>query len=324
MNSRTILRALVGTATAFCVGLLPATNAYAEPTVTEIEKQIENTWSQLEPLIEQYNNIHSQLRKNQQKSAELAKQIQPLQLQVDLAMDQIGEIAAQYYKGGGHNSTLVAILNTGSPTSLAEQLTLLDQLARAQQQQISAVRAAKDQFASEKKQLDDLIALQAKQDADLAAKKRTIEAEMDRLQKLRIQAYGTSTVGGSLRIGPCPATYIGGAAGTAVTYACSQIGKPYVWGATGPNSYDCSGLTQASWAKAGVYLTHYTGAQWREGAVVAAGQQRPGDLVFFYSDLHHLGLYVGNGIMVHAPTFGDVVRMSYVNRMPIAGYRRPG
>jgi cell wall-associated NlpC family hydrolase len=314
---------LVGTAVAFCVGLLPATHAYAEPTQQEVEAQIEKTWSQLEPLIEQYNNTHNQLKKNQQKSTDLAKRIQPLQLQVDLALNQVGAIATQYYKGGGQNSTLVAILNSGSPTSLAEQLSLLNQLAKSRQEQISTVRTARDQFAGEKKQLDDLIALQAKQDADLAAKKKTIEAEMSRLQQLRLK-YGISPNGSNLLIGACPAVYIGGAAGTAARYACAHIGKPYVWGAIGPNSFDCSGLTMASWAAAGVRLTHYTGAQWREGTPVSAADARPGDLVFFYSDQHHVGLYVGNGLMVHAPTSGDYVRMAYVNKMPVAGYRRPG
>lgn len=324
MSSRTILRTLVGTVVAFCVGLLPATHAYAEPTVQEVEAQITKIWGELEPLIEQYNNIHSQLKQNQKKSAGLADRMQPLQLQVDLALNQVGAIASRYYKGAGQNSALVAILNSGSPTSLAEQLSLLDQLAKVQQEQISAVRAARDQFANQKKQLDDLIALQAKQDADLAAKKKTIETEMNRLQALRRQLYGNTTSGGSLRIGACPQVYIAGAAGTAVNFACSQIGKPYVWGAAGPSSYDCSGLTQAAWAKAGVHLTHYTGAQWRETTPISAADARPGDLVFFYSDLHHVGLYVGNGLMVHAPTFGDYVRMAYVNKMPLAGYRRPG
>lgn len=329
VSSRTIVRALVGTAVALCVGLLPATNAYAEPTVQEIEKQIDEKWAQLEPLVEQYNNIHSQLAKNQKTSGELAKTIQPLQAQVDQALGHIGEIAAQYYKGGGHNSTLVAILSSGSPTALADQLSVLDQLAKQKQEQIAAVRTARDQFNAEKKQLDDLIALQAKQDADLAAKKKTIQAEMDQLQVLRRKVYGDNFSGGNLHIGICPPEYVPGKAGIAVKYACSKISSPYVWGATGPNSFDCSGLTQAAWAAAGVHLTHYTGAQWKEGTPVSAADAQPGDLVFFYSDLHHVGLYVGKDstgrrLMVHAPTYGDYVRMADVNKFPVAGYRRPG
>jgi cell wall-associated NlpC family hydrolase len=311
-------------AVAFVVGLLPVTVAHASPSVTEIEKQIDEAWNKLEPVIEQYNNIHSQLVKNRAKSADLARKIQPLQLQVDLALTRVGDIAAQYYMGGRTTSVVGAILSSGSPTTLADQLTMLDQLARVQQEQISSVTTVKSKYDGQKKQLDDLIALQAKQDADLSAKKKTIEVELDRLQKLRIQAYGTSAVGGSLRIGACPALYIGGAAGTAVKTACAQIGKRYVWGANGPSTFDCSGLTQYAWDAAGVSLTHYTGAQWHEGVSVSRANARPGDLVFFYSDLHHVGMYVGNGLMVHAPHSGDVVRMQYISVMPIAGFRRPG
>jgi cell wall-associated NlpC family hydrolase len=305
------------------VGLLPVTTAHAAPSVPEIEKQIDAVWSKLEPVIEQYNNVHSQLRKNTLKSADLTKKIAPLQLQVDLALTRVGDIAAEYYKGG-NASAISAILTSGSPSTLADQLTMLDQLAKSQQQQISAVTTTKAKYDTEKKQLDDLITLQKQQDADLNAKKLAIEAELDTLQKLRIQAYGTSTVGGSLRIGVCPPVYIGGAAGIAVKTACAQISKPYVWAANGPNSFDCSGLTQYSWGKAGVSLTHFTGAQWHEGAVVSKADARPGDLVFFYSDLHHVGLYVGNGLMVHAPHPGDVVRMAPITMMPLAGFRRPG
>jgi cell wall-associated NlpC family hydrolase len=310
---------------AFFVSLLPTAVAHAEPDVAAIEKQIEETWVKLEPTIEQYNNIHNQLKRNQAKSAELAKKIQPLQLQVDLALTRVGELAAQFYKGGGNTSVIRAILSSGSPTNLAEQLAVLDQLAKSQRDQISAVTEIKERYDGEKRQLDETIKLQAAQDADLAAKKKTIEAELTRLNNLRVQAYGSSTVGGSLRIGLCPAVYIGGAAGIAVKTACAQIGKAYVWAANGPNNFDCSGLTQYAWAKAGVSLTHFTGAQWRETTSVAASQARPGDLVFFYSDLHHVGMYVGNGMMVHAPHAGDVVRMRRISEYgaPLAGYRRP-
>ena len=127
----------------------------------------------------------------------------------------------------------------------------------------------------------------------------------------------------SLRIGPCPAIFIGGAAGTAVRTACAQIGKPYVWGADGPGSFDCSGLTQYAWAAAGVSLTHHTGDQWHEGTPISRANARPGDLVFFYGDLHHVGIYVGNGLMVHAPSSGDRVRMAKISNMPLQGFRRP-
>lgn len=96
------------------------------------------------------------------------------------------------------------------------------------------------------------------------------------------------------------------AAATAVQWAYQELGKPYQWGAAGPDSFDCSGLTQFVWGKAGVYLAHYTGSQWNEGTHVATPQ--PGDLVFFGTDHYHVGIYVGNGEMIDAPHTGAFVR----------------
>jgi len=329
---RRLARLLVVLAAACLVTFLPISHAQAAPTVEELEAQMDSIWAKLEPAIEEYNNVHNQLTKNKAKSADLAKKIAPLQLQVDLAMNRVGAMASRYYRGGG-TSAINAILTSGSPTTLAEQLTLLDQIARIQQRQIATVFTAKERYSAEKIKLDELIALQAKQDADLAAKRKTIQAELDRLNKLRIQAYGSSTAGGSLRIGACPAVYIGGAAGTfaakaatAVKTACAQIGKSYVFGASGPNSFDCSGLTQYAWAQAGISLTHYTRDQWNEETPVSRANAQPGDLVFFYNDLHHVGIYVGNGLMVHASRAGVPIRMAYIDQGGDSGpegFRRP-
>ncbi|WP_329106036.1 C40 family peptidase [Micromonospora sp. NBC_01699] len=317
------LRGLLLIATAVCVGLAPGAIAHAAPTPQEIETQMDKQWEQLEPTIEEYNKVHSQLLVNRKKSDELKRKIQPLALQVDMALGRVGELASRYYRSGP-SSTLNALLASGDPMMLTDQLTLLDRLAREEQQQITEVVAARDKFNAEKAKLDGLIAQQTKQDTELAGKRKQIDGEIKRLEQLRQAAYGSSTAGGALRKGPCPATYIGGPAGTAVKTACAQIGKPYVWASNGPNSFDCSGLTQFAWGKAGVSLTHHTGKQWTEGKVIPRAQARPGDLVFFYGDLHHMGMYVGNGLMVHAPRTGDFVKMSSIDVMPVVGFRRPG
>ncbi|MFF9484654.1 NlpC/P60 family protein [Streptomyces sp. NPDC014676] len=94
----------------------------------------------------------------------------------------------------------------------------------------------------------------------------------------------------------------------ALAFARAQIGKPYVWGATGPGSYDCSGLTQAAWKAAGVTVPRTTYDQVNAGTTVPVSQARPGDLVFFYDDVTHVGIYIGNGMMIHAPKPGTYVR----------------
>jgi cell wall-associated NlpC family hydrolase len=312
------------TATAIAVVLAPATVARAAPSPQELERQIDAEWNKLEPIIERYNMVHSQLTANRAKSAQLQQRMQPLQLQVDLALTRIGDLAAQMYKGGSV-SPLAAVLSTGSPTTLTDQLILLDRVAKAQRDQISDVANLRDKYAADKKALDDLVATEAVQDAQLAAQKKDIEARVANLQKLRQQAYGTTSSGGSLRIGPCPDLYDPSPGGRAAAKACSLIGKPYEFGSAGPNTFDCSGLTLVAWAAAGVTLRHYTQWQWDDARSVSRADLRQGDLVFYYADLHHMGIYVGGGMIVHAPTTGDFVRMRKLDiGAPIAGYRRPG
>ncbi|MFJ1745597.1 NlpC/P60 family protein [Streptomyces sp. NPDC088116] len=108
-----------------------------------------------------------------------------------------------------------------------------------------------------------------------------------------------------------------------LAFARAQIGKPYVWGATGPSSYDCSGLTQAAWKEAGVELPRTTWDQVKTGTRVATEDLRPGDLVFFYDDISHVGIYIGDGMMIHAPKPGANVREESIYYMPIYGSVRP-
>ena len=320
---RKALRRLLILASTALIGLLAATTAHAEPSLSDVEKQLDAAWEKLEPVIEQYNGVRSQLAANQKKAAALGETLKPLELQIEQAMSQVGLIAANEYKHG-RASALNALLTTGSPQTFADQLALLNRIARVNADRIAQVAALRDKYTRDKQQIDTLVAQQKQQEAELAAKKAVIQAEINRLEALRRQLGATTVTQSSLYIGSCPAVYIGGAAGIAVKTACAQIGKPYVWGADGPDSFDCSGLTQYSWKAAGVYLTHFTGAQWREGTPVARADLRPGDLVFFYSDLHHVGLYVGNGLMVHASRTGVPVKMARMDYMPYMGARRPG
>ncbi|KAB8167277.1 glycoside hydrolase [Streptomyces sp. 3MP-14] len=112
-------------------------------------------------------------------------------------------------------------------------------------------------------------------------------------------------------------------ADTAIAFAEGELGKPYVWGATGPNSYDCSGLTQAAWRAAGVEIPRVTWDQVNIGTTIPRDQIQPGDLIFFYDDISHVGLYVGDGQMIHAPKPGDVIKYESIDNMPWHSAVRP-
>ncbi|MFG3710645.1 NlpC/P60 family protein [Micromonospora sp. NPDC049460] len=299
-----------------------ATAAHAEPTVAEIERQIDEDWNKLEPIIERHNATRQDLAAKRRQADALAKQIEPLERQVEQAMEEVSALAVRAYKGE-NVSAVNALLGSRSPDQMVGQLELLDRFAQHQQQDVRQVAELRDRLAEKKAPLDEMVVQLGRTEAQLAAKKKQINAEIDRLQKLRLRIYGSGG-GGSLRPAPCPASYPGGGAGTAVKFACAQIGKPYVWGAEGPNAYDCSGLMLAAWAKAGVSLPHNAAQQRRVTATVTRGELRPGDLVFYYSDLHHVGMYVGGGWVVHASRAGVPVKMKKVDDGPIHSYGRPG
>ncbi|WP_236647915.1 C40 family peptidase [Micromonospora sicca] len=315
----TALAALAGTAVILTGG---ATAAHADPSVAEIERQIDQDWNKLEPIIEQHNATRQDLAAKRKQAEALAKQIAPLQLQVDLAMGQVGGLAADAYKGD-NLSTVNALLGSRSPSDVVTSLELLDRFAHRQQQQVRNVVELRDELAAKKKPLDEMVAQLTRTEAQLATKKKQINAEIAKLDKLRLKIYGSGG-GGPLRPAPCPSGYPGGPAGVAVKFACAQIGKIYVWGAAGPDHFDCSGLTMAAWAKAGVSLPHNARQQHDVTRRVSRSELRAGDLVFYYSDLHHVGMYVGGGWVVHASQSGKPITMKRVDDGQINSYGRPG
>ena len=115
-----------------------------------------------------------------------------------------------------------------------------------------------------------------------------------------------------------------GRAAAAVKYALAQVGDGYVYGAAGPSAFDCSGLTMMAWAQAGVGLPHSSSAQYGTGPHIAEGDLQPGDLVFYYSPISHVGMYIGNGMIVNAENPGAGVRVTSLHAMPYVGAVRPG
>jgi cell wall-associated NlpC family hydrolase len=324
------VRALFGTVGAVCAGLVIAlglsTSAHAAPaSPADIEQQIDAAWNKLEPILEQHNGVKVQLADNQAKAAKLAEQIRPLQLQVDVAMSRVSSISAHAYKNG-QASTLNALLSA-KPTNLADQLALLDAMAKSEQARIADVAKAKAEYDTQKKPLDVLVKKLAVQEAQLADEEKKLNDQIAQFNKMRQDAYGTSAPLGNLRPAPCPASYDGSTGSKAAQIACGKIGTAYIFGAEGPRNFDCSGLTKWAWAQATggrIDLYHYTNTQFSTTKRVARDQLRPGDLIFYFGDMHHMGMYVGDGWALHAPQSGDVVRMVRMDAMPISGLGRPG
>lgn len=306
--SRAAILGLATITASVAAALAPVGPAFGDPTVAEIEAQIDKQWSSLEPTIEQYNKTHAELVADQKKQSELEAKIKPLQLQVDLALSKVGDLAAHAYKSGSA-SPLAFVLSDGSSGSLLDQLSIMNQVSRKQLAEISNVTESQAKYLTEKRALDEVVSKLDTQDKELTAKKKQIETEISSLQKLRQQVYGSGGLG-PLRPVACPVEYPGGPGGAAAKRACDQIGDPYVWGAAGPDSFDCSGLTMYAWSGS---LTHNAAGQFSQTTPISRSQLRSGDLVFYGSDFHHVAIYVGGGWVVHAPTTGDYVRMAKVD-----------
>jgi len=313
-------------AAAIVVGVVATTGiaGYADPSPApgQVEAQIDATWGQLEPLIEQYNAVHEQKVAMEAKVAALQAQIQPLQMQVDLAMSRVGAISAQAYKFGP-GSKLNALLQSGSPDQFLSQLSDLDEIARQETAMVADIAALRDRYDQQKKPLDEALAKLQQQDAALAAQKRQITDRITQLNQLRLTAYGSGNGTGNLRPVACPQTYDGSLGARAAKFACNQIGKPYVWAADGPSAYDCSGLTEASWRSVGISLPHNALEQKQVTVPVSLGNLHVGDMVYYYRDVHHVVIYVGNNWVVAASTFGQPIQMQKLDMTRYNSAGRP-
>ncbi|MGH3738342.1 MAG: NlpC/P60 family protein [Micromonosporaceae bacterium] len=302
------------------VAMTLAAPAAADPSIQELEAKIEKLAAKLGPVIEKYNQARDELDETKAEAARLVKAMKPLQDKADKMYAEVGKIAKQAYKGG-RASAVNAVLGSGSPETLVDQLTTLDRLAAGEQRGLHGLELITSRLNRQKGGVDRLLATRAKLERQLATQKKGIQAEIDKLQDLRRKAYGEKY--GNRDPSYIP-PYIPGPAGKAVRYAMAQLGDPYVFGADGPDSFDCSGLTMASWRQAGVSLPHSSRKQYYATKRVSRDDLAPGDLVFYYEDIHHNAVYVGDGWVVHAPEPGRHVEQVRYDKWYIYGYGRPG
>ncbi|MDQ0750742.1 cell wall-associated NlpC family hydrolase [Streptomyces africanus] len=177
---------------------------------------------------------------------------------------------------------------------LADARELLSKLTAEEKARLAAIEREKQQEAARKA-------------AELARQQAAQQQAQEQAAQQQDSGSSSTGSGSSTSTAPADSSYATKAE-KALAFARAQIGKPYVWGAVGPGSYDCSGLTQAAWKAAGVTLPRTTYDQVNAGTTVSLADAQPGDLVFFYDDVTHVGIYIGNGMMIHAPKPGTYVR----------------
>jgi cell wall-associated NlpC family hydrolase len=234
----------------------------------------------------------------------------------------LGGLAWRTYQRTRSGPT-IALFGADEPHEFVAKLLVLHELAAREQRAVSELREARTKVDDARRILNALAGRQRRLQLQLSTRKASVEGEIEALKQMRVLAYG----GGSRYPGgediPVP-EYVAGPAGRVVEFAYRQLGKPYSWGAAGPNSYDCSGLTLAAWQAAGVGLPHNAARQYGSMAHVSRSDLRPGDLIFFYGPISHVGVYIGGGRMIHAPEYGENVRVAGIDSQPIHGFGRPG
>jgi cell wall-associated NlpC family hydrolase len=322
--------------------------AIASQTPAQLQAEITAQNKALEPIIEQYNGVRVKLAADKKKVDQIRAQIGPNQVRASDAASRLDDIARHLYETGPA-TTAQALFATDSTNQLIEMLGAMNEVARQQHDEITNATGLVNSYQLQQNQLNALIAAENKQYSQLTAQKTQIQAKLASLQKLLDQANalaaasssssGGSSSGGSTSLKytkselmpvACPYTSSTGKGHTAAVKACSLVWdtshsppyRMYGWAQAGPDEYDCSGLTMAAWAAAGVTLDHFTGSQWNESYAISESSLRPGDLVFYYTTHSHVALYVGGGWIVQAEQTGQPLKMSHMTFDSPRYYRR--
>jgi cell wall-associated NlpC family hydrolase len=304
--------------------------AAATPSQARLEDQLARLNRQADQLVEEYNQGRLLLKRLRKTRDELRAQASGAEQDLRALQSTLGARAAAAYVQGAGN-TLAAVLNSEDPASAIDRVQVLEQLASHDGDLAERAALAGKAYEGRKRDLAAAEREAAAEVARLDAKKAEVERAAARTRALLRQMKARSAASRPPSASPpaSPPSPGGGgggggsgAAAGAVRYAMAQVGKPYCYGGSGPGCYDCSGLTMAAYASVGISLPHSSGAQIGVGRRVSASELQPGDLVFYYSPISHVSMYIGNGQRVSATHTGDYVRVQSLGS-DMVGYSRP-
>lgn len=304
---------------ALAVPATTATTAHADPkpSLKDLRAKAESLHTELEKLSEQYNGLRVRLTQSKRAAKVATENAKRQEKVLAVEQDKVGKLAADSYMSGGALDPAIAMAASPDPQRLLDQSAALRFFARQGGTKVQGLAQAMQAAQRARRAAETRAQESDRLSKDLKKKKAKIESLLskttDKVMKAAIDhAAATGEVPKIGNIGS-------GKAAGALRAALSKLGKPYVWGAAGPNSFDCSGLTLWAYRQVGISLPHFTGSQWNAGTHVSRNAMRPGDLIFFYPDKHHMGMYLGDNRMVHAPHTGDVVRIVSISGRPFAG-----
>ncbi|WP_327353991.1 C40 family peptidase [Streptomyces sp. NBC_01304] len=309
---------------------------HAEPRLTaaQVKAKVDRLYHEAEIATEKYNGAKEKAAKVKEDVGELQDEAARKAEDLNSARRQLGSTATAQYRAGIIDPGLQLALSS-DPDQYLERASLADRAGHRQATAIEGVQERLRELAQLRATADDRHAELRDVQADLKAHKESVTGKLaeaklllKRLTAEQQDRFAQESDGGEARASrstPRGAAKAPNArAAQAVSFAYGALGSPYVWGASGPSAFDCSGLTQAAYRSAGVALPRTTYTQINAGQRVSRSELAPGDLVFFYSGISHVGIYVGNGQMIHAPNPSAPVRLAPVDQMPFAGATRVG
>jgi peptidoglycan DL-endopeptidase CwlO len=280
------------------------------PTTLQATVAKANTLSnQIDVLGQQYDALSIELKEARSEAAIARETAQRDERELGAGQAQVAQIAAQGYMTGSFNPT-IQLLQSPDPQEFLNRASIMTQLAYQQGGTISLLASAED-AANRAKQT----AIQEESQATrLAAAMNNKVSQMQAKEDVLNSSAFSQALAIYDQTGSYPNIAVTGDSlgEQALRFALTRIGDPYVWGGAGPDDFDCSGLVMWAYAQVGISLEHFTGDQWDEGEHISRSQLEPGDLVFFFADISHVGMYIGNGLMVDAPTFGQNVQIQPV------------
>ncbi|MER7497443.1 NlpC/P60 family protein [Streptomyces pharetrae] len=298
-----------------------------KPSKDEVKAKVDKLYEQAEQATEKYNGAKEKQEKLQKEISTLQDNVARGQEEVNELREGLGSMASAQYRSGGIDPSLQLFLSA-DPDDYLDKASTLDQLSGQQVEALKKIQEKQRELAQQRAEASEKLKDLSSTRTELGKKKQEVQGKLAEAQKLlnTLTAQEKAALAAeeerasrssAERVDLGNAAPASGRAMAAFQAAQSKIGSPYVYGATGPSSFDCSGLTSWAFAQAGVAIPRISQDQANAGTrIYSQSDLKVGDLVIFYGDLHHVGFYAGNGQVLHAPRTGTVVRYESINNMP--------
>ncbi|MCX4693748.1 C40 family peptidase [Streptomyces sp. NBC_01408] len=321
-------RVTVLTATAAAAVALSAQGASAAPAKPgkdEVKAQVDALYEEAEQATEKFNGAKERQEKLEKEIGQLQDQVARGQGDLNELRNALGSMASAQYRNGGIDQSLALFLSA-DPDSYLDKASSLEHLSGKQVEAVQKIQAKQRSLAQQRQEASGKLADLDATRKELGEKKKAAQDKLGEAQALLNtltaqeraalkdeEARASRSDSQRVDLGNVKAS---GRAGAALEAAKTKLGAAYVMGATGPSAYDCSGLVQWAYKQAGVSVSRTTYTQAEEGRRVSRSELQPGDLVFFYGDLHHVGLYAGNNMTLHASNPRGGVKYESMDNMP--------